>query len=247
MESFDHITLTEEETAEALRKGREEKDLRLRKEAYSNRLKAMKEYPSYSYYNLLDQFSADNDVDDNNRTELILICQYFAGFQVATIDLNKGLFIQGGVGVGKTTIMNFFKKNQRQSYRMESCRDVEMNYGAYGDEYLFKVSSNLPIPINSDPFGHQSIGYCFDDLGTEADGKNYGKSKNVMAEVLLNRYDNEMRQAQLEGRKPVFTSTHVTTNLTADEIKQQYGTRLTDRIREMFNIIQFPGNAKSRR
>jgi DNA replication protein DnaC len=74
-------------------------------------------------------------------------------------------------------------------------------------------------------------------LGTEANAKHYGHEKNVMAEIILNRYDNNLP----------YHCTHITTNLTADEIKAQYGTRVTDRIREMFNIIKFPVGAKSRR
>jgi DNA replication protein DnaC len=177
------------------------------------------------------------EFDESNTAPVMQACLYFSGDPTFKGDLNKGLFLMGGVGVGKTSMMQFFIKNQRFSYRMESCRDVETNYAAMGDEYLQKVSFNLPIAVNGDPFGHKEIGFCFDDLGTEANGRHYGKEKNVMADVILNRYDNKLP----------YHSTHVTTNLTADDIKAQYGTRVTDRIREMFNIIKFPISAKSRR
>jgi DNA replication protein DnaC len=57
-----------------------------------------------------------------------------------------------------------------------------------------------------------------------------------MHEVLTQRYKNGL-----------FTSTHVTTNLSAEQIKELYGVRVADRMREMFNLISFPENAKSRR
>lgn len=236
-ESFDNIQLTQEEIEEALRRGREEKYYQLKREEYNNRLKAQRQYPKYTAEQLRSYFMMQYTIDEVNEGPVNQICRYFAGDSSFAGDLDKGLFLMGGVGVGKTSVMQFFIRNQRFSYRMEPCRDVETNFAALGDEYLQKVSNNLPIAVNADPFGNKEIGFCFDDLGTEANGKHYGKEKNVMAEVILNRYDNKMP----------YVSTHITTNLTADEIRQQYGTRVTDRIREMFNIIKFPMDAKSRR
>lgn len=128
-------------------------------------------------------------------------------------------------------------RNQINSFRMESCREVESKYAQFGEEYISACSFNIEISVNSDPFGHQMIGYCFDDLGTESNSKYFGKEKNVMAEIILNRYDNNLD----------YRTTHLTTNFTAEKIKEQYGTRVTDRIKQMFNIIQFDVNAKSRR
>jgi DNA replication protein DnaC len=237
LETFKEVELTAEETAEALRKGREEKYYELQRIAYNEKIKARKLYPQFSADQLRSIYETYFELDEINSPVVNQICRYFANDPAFEGDLNKGLFLMGGVGVGKTTIMKMFIKNQRFSYRVDSCRDVEANYSAYGDDYLQTVSVNLPIAVNSDPFGHQEIGYCFDDLGTESDGKHYGKGKNVMADVVLNRYDNKLN----------YCSTHITTNLSAGEIKAQYGSRVTDRIREMFNIIKFPGDAKSRR
>jgi DNA replication protein DnaC len=237
LESFDSIQLSESETLEALRRGREEKYYELKRIEYNEKLKAERSFPHYGYEQLLDYFQMQFEVDDFNREIVERICLYFSADARFNGDLNKGLFLMGGVGVGKTSIMQFFIKNQRFSYRMEPCRDVETNFSAIGDEYLNRVSNNLTIAVNGDPFGHKEIGFCFDDLGTEANGKHYGKDKNVMADVILNRYDNKL---------PYF-STHITTNLSADEVKTQYGSRVTDRLREMFNVIKFPKDAKSRR
>lgn len=229
--------MDEAEIEEALRKGREEKYYRLKQEEYRQKIKRQSVYPSYSADNLFDFFEMQYEVDEENRSVVKSLCQYFAGEESFDGDLNKGLILMGGVGVGKTSLMKFFIRNQRFSYKVESCRDVETNYAQLGDNYTDRCSFNIPVAINSDPFGHQVIGFCFDDLGTEANGKHYGKEKNVMAEILLNRYDNNLP----------FNSTHITTNLTADEIKAQYGTRVTDRIRQAFNKIKFSTTSKSRR
>jgi len=58
-----------------------------------------------------------------------------------------------------------------------------------------------------------------------------------MIEVILNRYDKHIE----------FFMTHMTSNLSPGEVKDRYGIRVFDRMREMFNIIDFPLDAKSRR
>ena len=79
---------------------------------------------------------------------------------------------------------------------------------------------------------------CFDYLGTENNLKYYGNECNVMAEILLSRYD-------------IFTSkkiqTHITTNLSASEIENVYGNRVRSRMREMFNLIAYDKNIKDKR
>lgn len=79
---------------------------------------------------------------------------------------------------------------------------------------------------------------CFDDLRTENNLKYFGNECNVMAEILLSRYD-------------IFTTkkiqTHITTNLSASEIEKQYGNRVRSRLREMINLIAFDKNILDKR
>lgn len=236
-DSFDHIILTDEETKEALRAGREKKFYELRKAEYGERLRQQPITPVLSPADMWKAIKSAIVIDDDNKQIVQNLCLYFSNDERFDGDLNKGLCLMGGVGVGKTTLMKMFVKNPRLSYRMEACRDVEANYASKGEEYLYRCSYNLQVAVNSDPFGHQLIGFCFDDLGTEANGKHFGKDKNVMTEILLNRYDNKLD----------YLSTHITTNLTANQLKEQYGSRVVDRFREMFNMITFPVDAKSRR
>lgn len=182
--------------------------------------------------------------EENEKPYMVIVkslCAYFAGdkrFETANLKLGKGILLFGGVGVGKTTLLQAFRQNMSFSYRIVSCRDIESEFSQGGDSIVQKYSFNFKIPTNSNPYGHQEIGYCFDDLGTETSvSKHYGKAKNVMSEIILNRYDHG-----LDG-----PATHITTNLSEQEIEEVYGTRVIDRIRGSFNIIAFPENAKSRR
>lgn len=236
-ELFEHIILTEEETFEALRAAREKKHYILKHIEYKERLQRKVTHPQYDAQQLFEYFAMSYDVDDENIAIIQNLCRYFSGDSGFNGDLKKGIFLMGGVGVGKTAIMKFFSRNQVFSYRVDSCREAESKFTELGEDFIHRCSFNLQIATNGNPFGQNTIGFCFDDLGTESNGKHFGKEKNVMAEIILNRYDNGLP----------FYSTHITTNMTADAIKDQYGSRVTDRIRQMFNVIQFDVNAKSRR
>ena len=75
-------------------------------------------------------------------------------------------------------------------------------------------------------------------LGTENSLKYFGNECNVMAEILLSRYDLfVLRHMQ----------THLTTNLNSSEIEEIYGTRIRSRLREQFNLIAFSESAKDKR
>jgi hypothetical protein len=75
-------------------------------------------------------------------------------------------------------------------------------------------------------------------LGIAHDHKYYGNEFNVMAEILLNRYEQFIVHGLL---------THITTNLSASEIEEYYGNRVRSRMREMFNLEIFNTNSKDKR
>lgn len=157
-----------------------------------------------------------------------LICYFLKDIQTASeldINLNKGILLTGPVGCGKTTLislMRFFEPLPNQ-FIVKSCRDVSFEFIKDGYETIHKYSRNSFYQQNSKVF-------CFDDLGTENNLKYFGNECNVMAEILLSRYD------LFVSRKLI---THLTTNLSASEIEAAYGNRIRSRLREMFNLIAF--------
>ncbi len=233
--------MTKEETAEALRKGRQDKHYRLVREEYGKLLLAEPVIKRYTADELFSNLPAEVTIDEHNQEIIGLLCQYFAGdpaFEKDGRSLAKGLILFGGVGVGKTTLMRLFQRNQIASYLIFMCRAIEDEFSQVGDKALKQFGTYThPKNISSNQFGHTVYGICFDDLGTEPLSKFYGKDTNVMAEIILNRYDNELPN----------TMTHLTTNLTVEEIKHRYGSRVSDRMREMFNLMEFPSGAPSRR
>ena len=120
-------------------------------------------------------------------------------------------------------------------FPVKTCRDISFEFQKDGLDVIHRYSkrsfsitpgSKIPKPI------------CFDDLGAEQNLKHFGSECNVMAEILLSRYD-------------LFISdnliTHITSNLAAADIEKMYGQRVRSRLREMVNVMSFPANVSDKR
>jgi DNA replication protein DnaC len=149
------------------------------------------------------------------------------------INLNKGILLTGPVGCGKTSLMNLMKylSQPNQKFFVKPTREISFEFIQDGYEVIHRYSKGKLY--ESEP---KTI--CFDDLGTENNIKYYGNECNVMAEILLSRYD-------------LFTTkklqTHITTNLSGSEIENHYGNRVRSRLREMVNLIAYDKSAPDKR
>lgn len=149
------------------------------------------------------------------------------------LDLTKGILLSGPMGCGKTTLMALMRyvPQVNKKFLMKPCRDISFEFIHEGYQIIHKYSKGKLY--QSEP---KII--CFDDLGTEKNLKYFGNECNVMAEILLSRYD-------------IFISkkinTHITTNLSATEIETGYGNRVRSRLRNMLNLIAFDKSTKDKR
>ena len=149
------------------------------------------------------------------------------------VDLEKGILLTGPIGCGKTSLMNLMKSitPTEHKFSVKPCRDISFEFIQDGYQIIHKYS--IGKLYLSEP---KTI--CFDDLGTENNLKYYGNECNVMAEILLSRYD-------------LFISkklqTHITTNLSATEIEKYYGNRVRSRLRELCNLIAFDNSVTDKR
>lgn len=149
------------------------------------------------------------------------------------LNLNKGLLLSGPIGCGKTSLMNLMKylAPTENKFSVKPCRDISFEFIQDGYQIIHKYSIGKLYESNP-----RTI--CFDDLGTESNLKYFGNECNVMAEIILSRYD-------------LFISkklqTHITTNLSATEIEKQYGNRVRSRLRELCNLIAFDNVVKDKR
>lgn len=144
------------------------------------------------------------------------------------LDCDKGLWLWGNNGTGKTTMLKIIKN----FYRAIGKRD------AMGNEYGFRIVSVLEICGIYEKKGRAGIEQfaslrrqAFDELGAEEVVTGYyGTPLNVMQYILMRRYDRRFDNF-----------THVTTNLDIDGFHARYGDRVYDRCKEMFNFVHLGG------
>ena len=169
-------------------------------------------------------------IDDRNKDLVNDLFLYFH-FQEGRLDLRKGLWLEGPVGTGKSTLMQVFSqylKSLQMGFRVYICSQVTTDYSLTGDlsRYLNNAgwSSSGPVPM------------CFDELGCEPlPAKYYGTELNVMQHILHIRYS----YWQIAGLR-----TFVTTNANGNDIERLYGDFIRDRRKEMFNIIPVTGDSR---
>jgi len=149
------------------------------------------------------------------------------------IDLNKGILLSGPVGCGKTSLLNLMKHLTPTEHKfiVKPCREISFEFIKEGYEVIQRYSSGNKL-------NNGIKNYCFDDLGTENNLKYFGNECNIMGEILLSRYD-------LFINKKIIT--HITTNLSAGEIENQYGNRVRSRLRAMLNLISYDKSTPDKR
>jgi DNA replication protein DnaC len=240
------VQLTEEEKEKALSSALEEKKALHESMAKASYTRAVhnaaqrkwtnKEFLEYSIFR-----AARNEmpftIDDQLKPVVKALVRYFSNdpsFETLGEgwSLNKGLYLIGNIGSGKTTLLRAFNVNQRGCYQVMSCRKLTDLFIEHGPEVLHTYSGLLNTAKGFDNLYQDKLGICFDDLGTERQGKRFGDSANVMEQILLNRYDNP---------DAPWYYTHMTSNLSAEEVEEMYGSRVRSRMREMFNTIEVTG------
>lgn len=138
----------------------------------------------------------------------------------------KGVCFCGSKGIGKTLNMDIFANINTNILKVVTecweVTEIEIQYKATGAIFLDQLNKVPCLVIN--------------DAGIESKTLNdYGTNRNIIADLLYLRY----RQFQVLGYK-----TFLTTNLTFDSLKAHYGSRLAERMNEMFVDITITGESK---
>ncbi len=171
----------------------------------------------------------------SNKKIIRTILRYFAGrndfneFGVISgnADLSKGLLISGDLGVGKSLILEIIQKSGREIFSETGnnrMHFLNISCGNFVQGYMFS-SKHDHLSYNLEKYYKGR--YHIEDLGNEPLAFN---NYELMESVLFERHRNR-------------STTFVTTNLSPYEIAERYGSRIGDRLNEMFNIIIWSGDS----
>lgn len=195
------------------------------------------------------QFAQTFIVDADNEQVIELFIQYLRRDEQflklnSAYRFEKGLLLRGNIGTGKTVLFkgfkylksrlvffkyvdNFYYRADRDNFFTISSNKIAETFALDGYEILTNNITNR----RTSPVDLIDGTLFIDDIGIEPIVSHYGITVNIIAELLIRRYE----RAEV---------THATSNLGIDELKSLYGMRVFDRMKEMFNDISLPGESR---
>ena len=182
-------------------------------------------------------------IDEDNRKVMRFLLFYFNRskecenvFPDKEYKLHKNILLMGPPGTGKTLIMQIFSE-----YLMRSGNDLHFkNIGATELLNYQKMNGHINLftynSQGSNSFEGKPIHICLNDIGISTENqKSYGTDLNtIIDEFLYARYE---IWANKDKRY------HITTNMSTEDFKKSYDSRLIDRMKA-FNTLILKGKSK---
>lgn len=189
-------------------------------------------------------------VDDNNRQVIRFLLYYFNDSPLAEevfpnrgYKLHKNIMLQGGVGVGKTMLMQIFSEYMKQTKNPRFFHNVSVtqmvnHYSVHNDidSYLYNIR-------DSRSFQGKPENICLNDIGVE-NRPFYG----IDTTTIIHDFLHARNEIWANGGEYDRRFAHLTTNLTTDQLKKlfeakdAYG-RVIDRFKT-YNIIPLTGTSR---
>lgn len=167
--------------------------------------------------------------DEDNKIVLNYLSHYFARTDEFTGDLKKGILLCGGVGTGKSLFMEAFERfcfNRPNAFITHDMKAISRDVQENGTQILQSYNQ----------------GICnYDDVGFEDKAAHFGNKVCVFTELMNIQYHKFLKSGKV---------CHITTNLGFSndygfgKFSDRYDKRIVDRVRQMFNIVEFNGNSK---
>lgn len=190
------------------------------------------------------------DVDEHNRDILRFLLYYFNESPLAETvfpdrgyKLHKNLCLQGGVGVGKTMLMQIFSEYLRRTgnprYFLNVSVTEMVNYYTIHNH----INGFLYNMQGSQSFQGNPVNLCLNDIGVE-NRPFYG----IDTLTVTNDFLHARNEIWSNGSEYERKFAHLTTNLTTAQLKEKFGLkdaygRIIDRFKT-YNIIPLTGESR---
>lgn len=229
----------ENERENIIRQANYDKHSDLAHEKYKERVKAekdaenkafRKQWDKNRFYKLLCSefqkrnnkpfdFNILNGAQKNYIKHLILFMACDTDFE-QKYSFKKGLLVVGNYGVGKTESVKCVANNQITPIEIHSMVEIKKQISEHG-----KYSIKLPVSNQNK--------VLLDDVGVEGEISYYGNKITWFKDFILDMYHSTKNYNRLI----------LTTNLSVDRMTEVYGQIVSDRVREMFNVIEVGGES----
>lgn len=131
-------------------------------------------------------------------------------------NMDKGIFVAGKPQIGKTSVFIYLKSTNYFRYRVIT-----------GNQLFELCKSHGMAVINE--YGTRGACLLIDEIGWEDAAQNYGSAKiDAVAEILHRRHARGLM-------------THITSNMSIDDLSERYQPHIVARIKSMCNIIEVKG------
>lgn len=183
------------------------------------------------YIKIADENIENFTINKDNFNILKNSLRYFLGIE-GEYSLDKGLMLCGTFGVGKSTLFStmrdFINKMfpfNPNSFIISSIEVIITEQNLIYSKYVQNVDGSTcnPKHLLINEFGHS---YNIKNYGSESD--------DIVESFLMKRYD-------LFQYSNILT--HITTNLSKNEIIKTYPPVIIDRFVEMLNIVEMDGKS----
>lgn len=178
------------------------------------------------YKGVLDAKGKELIIDGNLKEVLREIVKWSIGDPSGEYPTDKGLYLYGGVGVGKTDIIraleDFHRAINYETFKTVNVPDIAQR---------IKITKDYAV-LNP----YQSGRWCFDDLAADKTTQTYGNSDDVTIMLLFAWYEHQHRDGML---------LIATGNEAPARIQDRYqDTRFYDRFNELLHPVLLTGKSK---
>lgn len=176
--------------------------------------------------------------DPHNLDALNALSHWLVRTPYGNVQLGQGIMLTGPVGTGKTALMSALSHaivlGGGSSFLIVNAKQIEkeFNLSDDGSRDRSRIGGDHVIMryVNVDHL-------CIDDIGIELDGVHYGRTANVVADIIALRYEKFVRGSSI---------THLITNASPEQMERRYDLRTLSRISQMCGEVHLGGPDRRR-